>query len=110
MEDLGGIKMKDQNEEVTPKQRKEISKILFKRKASLFFMGLQASVSFFAANMICFVLGNWYLKDVDPSMISGFDIVTTSINFIFVILFLDGQLKHYDDMYKKKIVEVLKKK
>ena len=96
-------------DEITPEQKKEIQKILF--KARLNFLGIGAKFSFglFGANVLCIFLGAFLLKDADPEQMAYFETVAFIVNFIFAATFLHRQISAANDIVRNKLLEVLKK-
>lgn len=97
-----------ENKKLTEEQQKQIRKILFKGKLALLGIGAKFSFGLFFANAIAIVIGSQILKDVDPEMISGYGSVAFIVNLIFMVTYLDRQLKANADIVTKKIQEVLK--
>lgn len=95
--------------EITSEQKKSISKILLKARLNLFFIGLKFSVGLFGANLICILLGNQILKDITPEFQIGFQIVSMTVNFIFMARYLDSKIKENSDIVSNQVKEVLKK-
>lgn len=100
-----GIDMED----LTPEQRKQIEKIVYKARLNLLGIGAKFAFGLFGANLICILTACVFLKDVDPEQIVGFEMVCMVINFLFMTTFIYRQLKANSDMVREKIKEVLKK-
>lgn len=94
--------------EVTPEQRKEISKILFNARLGLLAIGAKFTAGLFIANSIAILIGNYVLKDVDPEMRTGFQFVSITANIIFMTLYLDRQFKANNDRVVSRVKEILK--
>lgn len=95
--------------ELTPEQKKEVSKIISKARINLSFIAIKFAIGLFAANFISLFVGIQFLKDVDPEMQVGFEFVSMAANFIFMAAYLNGQIKANSDIVVSKIKEVLKK-
>lgn len=99
----------EEQKEVTPEQKKEIAKILFNGRVGLFAIGIKFGIGLFAANIIAMLVGIYFLKDTDPEVQVNFQLFSFFLNFIFMITFLNGQLKKNSDIVTSKVKEVLKK-
>jgi len=95
--------------DATPEQKKQISKILTKAKFRLFFIGTKFAVGLFSANLISFIVGHQILKDVDPDQVVGYQTAATFLNIIFMVVYLERQLKKNNLIVSTSIKEVLKK-
>ena len=97
-------------ETATPEQKKEIEKVLGKARLSLLGIGAKFGVGIFLANIATIFLGVNFLKDIDPENQIRFQLLAMFLNFVFMTIYLDGQLKTADGIVTSKIKEILKNK
>jgi len=93
----------------TPEQQKEIKKSISKAKWGFFYSYLKFVGGLLAINILTMIFGILYLKDTDPQMMKDFAVVSTVINFLFMIRYLDGQLKQNHAKLLDSIKDILKK-
>lgn len=96
-------------DEITPEQKKKISSIVFRFRANLLWLWAKFSVGLFGANAVCIFFGGYLLRDVDPEQLLMFEMVSFAINFIFMMCIFNRQLKAANDIFKNKLLEVIKK-
>ena len=95
--------------DVTPEQKKELSKILRKSFFRTFFIGLKSVIGLLIANGICVFACVKLLSDTDQEMQKGFLSVCMISNGIFMAVYLIGQHKKNYATIADQIKEVLKK-
>ncbi len=97
-----------ENQKLTPEQTKAIKKLVFKARATLFFIGMKFTLGLFTLNLICIMLGLHVFKFEDPDMMGGFNFMSMLANIILMSLYLNGQFKKNNDSLTNGISEVLK--
>jgi hypothetical protein len=98
-----------ENLELTPEQKQQVSKILNKSKLKYLFIAIIYIISLFTTNLVCLLIGNWYLADVDDSMRQGFGFMCLLVNLFFTTIYFDKQMKSNHDSTINKIKEVVTK-
>lgn len=103
--------MEEQNDlkNVTPEQKKEISKAFNKSQLSLLWIGGKLAVCLFTANLICLTLGKILFVDSDPTFMLGFQAICVFTNIFLVTRHFVGQLNAVGDILKDRIKQILKK-
>lgn len=97
------------SEDLTPDQKKQISKILFNSRLSLVGLSAKFSVGLFLSNLLVFLINFYCLKDTDPEMQQGFVYLSVFLNFIFMIWYLHDRANKLNQKVQEKVKEVLKK-
>jgi hypothetical protein len=98
-----------EDKEITPEQRKELSKILSKAKMSMSFLAIKFCVGLFAANLISIGIGAWVLQGLEPETQAYFQFFAVAVNMCFMGFYLNGRLKAINADTVEKIKEVIKK-
>ena len=98
------------DQEVTPEQRKLISKVMMKSRMGNGLLVVKSFSLLFFANLLCFAFGNYMLKDSDPSSQVGFHMVSVFTNAIFAAVYFSGQMKIRSDIVTQDIKDILKNK
>ncbi len=99
--------MISENLELTEEQKKEVSKILNTSKLKYLLIAGIYITSLFTTNLICLLIGNWYLADVDESMRQGFGFMCLLVNLFFTTMYFDKQMKANHDSTISKIKAVV---
>ena len=93
--------------DLTSEQQKQIRKILFNSRLSMSFLAIKFGVGIFLANVISILIGNKMLQGLEPETLAGFQVVSIFTNFIFMAIYLNGQLEVNSAIVAKKVKEVL---
>lgn len=95
--------------DLTPEQSKEISKAYSKSNISLSFLAVKFCVGLFASNLATMTLGTALLKEANPQIIIGYQLVTILLNTLFMSRYSAGKTNEIGDILKERISQILKK-
>lgn len=95
--------------DITPEQRKQVSKLLSKARSGLLWITVKYFAGLFGANFIAIAIAGTLLKDIDPDALSWFKVISMFTNLIFLTLYLDRRIKTNSAMVVTGIKEILKK-
>jgi len=101
--------MNEEVKEITPEQKKEIKKILFRARANVVLICIKFSLALFAANLACIYFGTQFFKDSDPQTLASFNMVATVTNILLGAYYLNGQLKANTASIADRVKAVLNK-